>query len=105
MSKPYLMNYMKEVSAKKDIRRIYDYDKQISFVNSIRNEKMIDKARFGTTQETRSIEDSDPDEMAQFGTTKCTFSTEEQDPDEFYKIGTTEITKTTEDTDPDEFYC
>lgn len=61
----------------------------------------------GTTQETRSQENSDPDEFFYCEPTMLTESGENSDADEFFLEGPTKQTFTQENTDEDEFlpYC
>lgn len=69
---------------------------------SEKDESIRKKADKGNTLETRTKEDSDPDEFV-LGPTLLTENVEDSDPDEFLVAGPTKSTFTKEDSDPDEF--
>ncbi|MFA7466921.1 MAG: hypothetical protein WCY82_01490 [Desulfotomaculaceae bacterium] len=122
--KPYLTNYMQEHDLQINVGIYYDNLSQISYTDCNMDQKIIGRKHFEGTVNTRSVEnsdpdelyviggsglkedveDSDPDEMWLIGVTKQTFTIEDGDPDEYCALGDTRFTKTIEESDPDEMY-
>jgi hypothetical protein len=102
MRKPYLTNYMEETDLVENNYSYYDRVSQLSYTDSLKETKIIDKIRFGSTRETRAIENSDSDELLMCSGTKHTFTKEDGDPDEIFYSSRTTLTETKEDSDPDE---
>ncbi|WP_313233230.1 hypothetical protein [Tissierella praeacuta] len=76
--------------------------KAIYETSTIKKDDSNEFLNMGNTLETRTKEDSDPDEFV-LGPTLLTENVEVSDPDEFVVAGPTKSTFTKEDSDPDEF--
>jgi hypothetical protein len=102
MKRPYLSNYLEEYDLKVNSEIFYDSLSQISYTDDGRKQRLIDKVWYENTLHTRSIENSDADELNTIGSSRLTEQVEDSDPDEIWLIGSTKLTFTKEDTDPDE---
>lgn len=102
MRKPYLINYMEETTFINSTYRYYDNVSQLSYTDSSKERKLVDRNKFGRTKETRTVENSDSDQLLIYGGTKETFTKEDSDHDEIFYSSRTRITETIEDSDKDE---
>lgn len=105
MRKHILSSVAQTVEAIKPLFTYYDFKSQVSYIDKDFKKKIVSLYVKEKRIETRTLEDSNPDEFRLNGNgSKKTFTLENSDPDEFTILTKTTVTKTLESSDLDEFY-
>lgn len=103
MKVPYLASYMESFTQTVD-RRFYDFQDQISYLDSSKTKKLINMSLLDSTMLTEAVEDTDDDYIFLQGSTYITKATEDTDSDGIYLKESTIKTDAIEPGDFDEIY-